>query len=145
MTAASPQILVVDDDHEIRKLLARYIESQGFRVLLAASCRELKERLATHQIDLVVLEFTDAVFGTLQIGEHTDGATEFFFQAAGGFQIGAVRFMGAVGKIHAKNIDPGHEQFAHHIFVPRGRAERGDNLGLAVACDGTHRESLPYI
>jgi two-component system phosphate regulon response regulator OmpR len=56
MTATTPQILVVDDDHEIRKLLARYIESQGLRVLLASSCRELKERLATHQIDLVVLD-----------------------------------------------------------------------------------------
>ncbi len=56
MTSANPQILVVDDDPEIRKLLARYIESQGFRVLLAASCRELRERLATNHIDLVVLD-----------------------------------------------------------------------------------------
>ena len=52
----SPQILVVDDDPEIRKLLARYVESQGFRVLLAASCCELHEQLATHQVDLVVLD-----------------------------------------------------------------------------------------
>jgi two-component system phosphate regulon response regulator OmpR len=56
MTSTNPHILVVDDDPEIRKLLARYIESQGFRVLLAASCHELRERLATHQIDLVVLD-----------------------------------------------------------------------------------------
>ena len=49
MTATAQRILVVDDDPEIRKLLARYIESQGFRVLLAANCRELRERLATHQ------------------------------------------------------------------------------------------------
>lgn len=55
MTPAA-QILVVDDDPEIRKLLARYVESQGFRVLLAASCRELHEQLATHQVDLVVLD-----------------------------------------------------------------------------------------
>jgi two-component system phosphate regulon response regulator OmpR len=53
----SPQrILVADDDPEIRKLLARYIEGQGFSVLLAASCDELHERLATHQVDLVVLD-----------------------------------------------------------------------------------------
>jgi two-component system, OmpR family, response regulator len=51
-----PRILVVDDDPEIRKLLARYVESQGFRVLLAASCRELHEQLATHHVDLVVLD-----------------------------------------------------------------------------------------
>ena len=56
MIASTPQILVVDDDPEIRKLLARYIESQGFHVRLAANCRELREQLTTHQIDLVVLD-----------------------------------------------------------------------------------------
>lgn len=56
MNSSYPSILVVDDDPEIRKLLARYIESQGFHVLLAASCHELRERLATSQIDLVVLD-----------------------------------------------------------------------------------------
>ena len=42
MTSTAQRILVVDDDPEIRKLLARYIEGQGFRVLLAASCREAR-------------------------------------------------------------------------------------------------------
>jgi len=55
-TANAQRILVVDDDPEIRKLLARYIESQGFRVLLAANCRELRDQLATHHIDLIVLD-----------------------------------------------------------------------------------------
>jgi two-component system, OmpR family, response regulator len=56
MTATPQRILVVDDDPEIRKLLARYIESQGFRVLLAANCRELHDRLASHHVDLIVLD-----------------------------------------------------------------------------------------
>lgn len=56
MTQHTSQILVVDDDPEIRKLLARYLEGQGFRILLAASCAELRERLATHKVDLVVLD-----------------------------------------------------------------------------------------
>lgn len=56
MSKQTPQILVVDDDPEIRKLLARYVEGQAFRVLLAASCGELRERIATEQIDLVVLD-----------------------------------------------------------------------------------------
>jgi len=56
MTATPQHILVVDDDPEIRKLLARYIESQGFRVLLAANCRELHDRLASHHVDLIVLD-----------------------------------------------------------------------------------------
>ncbi|NJO21988.1 MAG: response regulator transcription factor [Sphingomonadales bacterium] len=54
MTA--PQILIVDDDPEIRKLLARYVQEQGFRVQLASSCREVHERLVTNQIDLMVLD-----------------------------------------------------------------------------------------
>jgi two-component system phosphate regulon response regulator OmpR len=56
MTEHTPQILVADDDPEIRKLLARYIEGQAFRVLLASNCGELRERLATNQIDLIVLD-----------------------------------------------------------------------------------------
>jgi len=56
MNAHIPQILVVDDDPEIRKLLARYIEGQGFRVMLAANCTELRDRLATQKIDLIVLD-----------------------------------------------------------------------------------------
>ena len=56
MNAHTPQILVVDDDPEIRKLLARYLESQGFRVLLAATCADLRERLSTNKIDLIVLD-----------------------------------------------------------------------------------------
>ena len=56
MTSTTPRILVVDDDPEIRKLLARYVESQGFRVLLAANCKELREQLATHHVDLIVLD-----------------------------------------------------------------------------------------
>ena len=54
--SAPQRILVTDDDPEIRKLLARYIESQGYAVSLAASCHELHERLATLQVDLIVLD-----------------------------------------------------------------------------------------
>jgi DNA-binding response OmpR family regulator len=50
------QILVVDDDLEIRKLLGRYIQEQGFRVQLASRCAEVRERITTNQIDLIVLD-----------------------------------------------------------------------------------------
>lgn len=56
MTMHASQILVVDDDSEIRKLLARYMQEQGFRVLLASNCAEMHERLATNQINLIVLD-----------------------------------------------------------------------------------------
>jgi two-component system phosphate regulon response regulator OmpR len=51
-----PQVLVVDDDLEIRKLLARFMVGQGFRVQLASRCAEVRERIATSQIDLIVLD-----------------------------------------------------------------------------------------
>ena len=56
MSTHAHQILVADDDSEIRKLLARYMREQGFRVLLAASCAEVHERIVNHQIDLIVLD-----------------------------------------------------------------------------------------
>ena len=52
----APQVLVVDDDAEIRKLLSRYMQEQGFRVQLAAKCAEVRERIVTNQIDIIVLD-----------------------------------------------------------------------------------------
>jgi two-component system OmpR family response regulator len=54
MTA--PHILVVDNDSETRKLLGRYIQEQGFRVALAATSRQLHEKLQTGKFDLIVLD-----------------------------------------------------------------------------------------
>lgn len=51
-----PQILVVDDDLEIRNLLGRYFQGQGFRVALAATCRQMHEKLEMGKFDLVILD-----------------------------------------------------------------------------------------
>lgn len=53
---ATPHVLVVDDDHEIRKLLGRYLVEQGFRVTLAGSKREFLERVTAEKLDIVVLD-----------------------------------------------------------------------------------------
>ncbi|MBB3770432.1 two-component system OmpR family response regulator [Angulomicrobium tetraedrale] len=53
---ASPHILVVDDDQEIRKLLGRYLQGQGFRVTLAQDGRQAEKSLTSNRIDLVVLD-----------------------------------------------------------------------------------------
>ncbi|TPL11743.1 response regulator [Mesorhizobium sp. B2-4-14] len=49
-------ILIVDDDPEIRALLARYLSSQGFRVLAASNRAECETRLSNSELDLVVLD-----------------------------------------------------------------------------------------
>lgn len=51
-----PLILVVDDDEEIRDLLARYLSTQSFRVQVAADRRQCMQRLESTGVDLVVLD-----------------------------------------------------------------------------------------
>ena len=51
-----PHILVVDDDREIRTLLGRYLDGQGFRVSVAADRRECEQKLGSGQFDLLVLD-----------------------------------------------------------------------------------------
>ncbi|HMY80103.1 MAG TPA: response regulator, partial [Thauera aminoaromatica] len=52
----SDHILIVDDDRDIRQLLADYLEKQGLRCTTAADGREMKAALETHRIDLIVLD-----------------------------------------------------------------------------------------
>jgi len=49
-------ILIVDDDPEIRTLLARYLSGQGFRISVAADRRECESRIADGNPDLIVLD-----------------------------------------------------------------------------------------
>jgi two-component system OmpR family response regulator len=54
--AASPHILIVDDDREIRDLLGRYLGKHGLRVTTAADGREMHRVLDGSRIDLIVLD-----------------------------------------------------------------------------------------
>ncbi|MDR1855045.1 MAG: response regulator [Azoarcus sp.] len=49
-------ILIVDDDRDIRTLLADYLEKQGLRCTTAADGREMRAALDAHRIDLIVLD-----------------------------------------------------------------------------------------
>jgi two-component system, OmpR family, response regulator len=53
---ASPHILIVDDDREIRDLLSRFLERNGYRVSVAREEREMLKVLQDAAIDLVVLD-----------------------------------------------------------------------------------------
>lgn len=52
----TPHILVVDDDREIRDLLARFLVKHGLRVSSAANGREMYARLEDSAVDLIVLD-----------------------------------------------------------------------------------------
>jgi two-component system, OmpR family, response regulator len=49
-------ILIVDDDVDIRELLAEYLQKHGFKVTTAADGRQMRAALAAAQIDLIVLD-----------------------------------------------------------------------------------------
>ncbi len=58
-SSASPgaaTILVVDDDGQILELVARFLRSNGFRVLTARDGREMRSVLAETGADLIVLD-----------------------------------------------------------------------------------------
>ncbi|MBT6431086.1 MAG: response regulator, partial [Rhodospirillaceae bacterium] len=52
----APHILVVDDDREIRDLLARFLRKHGYRVDSAADGREMWRLFETGRFDLIVLD-----------------------------------------------------------------------------------------
>lgn len=53
-----PCILIVDDDREIRSLLAEYLDANGFRTLTAADGTGMWRILDSTRIDLIVLDLT---------------------------------------------------------------------------------------
>jgi len=53
---AAPHILVVDDDREIRDLLARFLERDGLRVTTARDGRELRRAWPGGHYQLVILD-----------------------------------------------------------------------------------------
>jgi len=56
MTDAQNHILVVDDEQEIRELLARYLHQHGYQCSLAADGAAMERVLARSEIDLIVLD-----------------------------------------------------------------------------------------
>ena len=54
--ADTPHILIVDDDTRLRDLLKSFLSRSDFRVTVAASTAEARERLAVLDFDLIVLD-----------------------------------------------------------------------------------------
>jgi two-component system, OmpR family, response regulator len=56
MMSERPHVLIVDDDREIRGLLAQYLEKHDFRTTAVADGREMRRILERSHIDLLVLD-----------------------------------------------------------------------------------------
>jgi two-component system OmpR family response regulator len=51
-----PHILIVDDDREIRSLLAKYLETNGFRATAVEDGRAMNAAMQQNRFDLIVLD-----------------------------------------------------------------------------------------
>ena len=49
-------VLIVDDDRDIREMVADYLQKNGLRTTVAADGREMRAALDSHAIDLIVLD-----------------------------------------------------------------------------------------
>ena len=56
MTFADPHILVVDDDHKLRNLLAKFLSENGFVVTTASDAADARLKLSSVEFDLIVLD-----------------------------------------------------------------------------------------
>ncbi len=50
------RLLVVDDDVRIRTMMSRYFEGEGFQVGLAESGAQMRQHMAAHPVDLILLD-----------------------------------------------------------------------------------------
>ena len=54
--ATAPTVLLVDDQPEVLRTLARYLEVKGFKVEIATSASDAVPALETQKVDAVVLD-----------------------------------------------------------------------------------------
>ncbi len=50
------QLLIVDDEPDIRNLIQRYFSKQGYQVFCASSGQQMRQALGAHPIDIVLLD-----------------------------------------------------------------------------------------
>ncbi len=65
----SVEVLVVDDDAGIRRMIAAVLEDEGYRVRLADHGREALDRIAEHPPQLVVLDLQMPVMSGWELHE----------------------------------------------------------------------------
>lgn len=55
-SSADPHILIVDDDSQLRQLVAKFLRSQNFRVTGARDGREMRDAIRAVAFDLIILD-----------------------------------------------------------------------------------------
>jgi len=89
MMQKTPQILVVDDDPDLRELLGRYLSAQGFEVTAVEDGAAMDTFLATHSTDLIILDLMLPGEDGLSIAKRlrSDGDTPIIMLSARGEEV----------------------------------------------------------
>jgi len=94
MNAASPHILVVDDDPALRELVSEYLKENEFQVTTVATGPEMKTVLEENVIDLVLLDLRLGGEDGMQIARELRGNSQVPVIIVTGKQDEADRVMG---------------------------------------------------
>ncbi len=68
-----PVILVVDDDDPVRVMLARLLQTQGYRVLQAPNASEARKLIGTQRPDLVISDIVMPGESGIELRRHIAG------------------------------------------------------------------------
>lgn len=136
-------ILIVDDEHAIRRTLALLLESEGYRAFEAADSAEAKARLAEDGIDLVILDLrlgADSGIEVLRELRSANADAECIIMTAYGSIENAVESMrlGAYDYL-TKPINP--EELilrVKRVFEKRQLTEEVTRLRRALSSGGRH-------
>lgn len=55
--AATPRVLIVDDDPDLRELISQFLSNNGYAIHTAAQARDMDKVLARGDIDVIVLDY----------------------------------------------------------------------------------------
>jgi len=135
----STTLLVVDDDDEIRELLCDYLTHAGYTVLAAADGEGMREQLAQHKVELVVLDLMlpgeDGLSLCRQL-QATPGLAVIMLSAKGstldriiGLEVGADDYL-------AKPFEP--RELTARIKAVLRRPQRLDAAGDEPAAEAQH-------
>src|SRR5262245_54769501 len=130
-----PTVLIVDDELEVRDTLREYFELAGFRAYVAGNGEGMREVVARHQVDVVLMDLNlpgeDGLTLTRQL-RNSHGAGVIMLTAAGettdriiGLEIGADDYM-------AKPFEP-REVLARVRSVMRRLRGRASSVTAAPA------------
>ncbi len=121
MTGAATNILVVDDEPPIRKLLRVGLSAQGYTVAEAANAFEATEYLRQHQPDLIILDLglpDKPGYDLLQEWRHAGVHTPVVIVSSRTDEIGIV-----------KALETGADDY---VTKPFGMNELGARIGVAL-------------